>query len=262
MSEIESILPLEEANELVLEHQGWSESIARAVARSWSMDWRANGLDGAAYEALIFCSRRFDPELGVPFKGYARRRIHEASTEAARKSKGWTRYSGSEKRTERLARNVSAELFDAFPELRSGKLPFDNDSKGQRAAIQQLLLGASIIVAKQGIAGALPDEAIEYKSLITKLTRMEPVHQQLIWMVYWEGRSLRNVGKEWDTDELNVIREHKVLLEYIQKCHGKGDAATPPRVRPGLKPISLKIAKQFPDGKFHALMEKNKERGV
>ena len=93
----------EEANELVVEHMGWAESIARAVARGWNLDWKLDGLDGAAMEALIFCSRRYDPERGIPFKGYARKRIHEASTDAARKTKGWTRTSSSKKNKEAKA---------------------------------------------------------------------------------------------------------------------------------------------------------------
>jgi hypothetical protein len=42
------VLSEEDANALVIEHQGWAESIARAVARGWNMDWRLDGLDGAA----------------------------------------------------------------------------------------------------------------------------------------------------------------------------------------------------------------------
>ncbi|MCB0333257.1 MAG: hypothetical protein KDD55_07135, partial [Bdellovibrionales bacterium] len=62
-------LSLDEANELVLEHRGWAESIARSVARAWNLDWQMDGLDGAAMEALIFCSRRYSPDRGVPFRG-------------------------------------------------------------------------------------------------------------------------------------------------------------------------------------------------
>ena len=41
---------------MLQDHYGWAESIARAVARAWNLDWRLDGLDGAAMEALIFCS--------------------------------------------------------------------------------------------------------------------------------------------------------------------------------------------------------------
>src|SRR5262245_28432393 len=98
------MLSIEEADQLVLEHQGWAESIARSVARAWNMDWRLDGLDGAAMEALIFCARRFDPARGVPFRGYARKRIHEASTDAARKSRGWRKGLGTTSKSEQQAR--------------------------------------------------------------------------------------------------------------------------------------------------------------
>jgi len=252
-------LSIEEANELVLEHQGWTESIAKSVARSWNLDWRLDGLDGAAMEAVIFCSRRFQPDRGVPFRGYARKRIHEASTEAARQSKGWKRGAGTASRTERLAREVSAELFNIFPELRSGQLPYSDEEggdRGTRIALQQLLIGASVIATKQGLEAALPDEVMDYKKMIVIVSTLEPVHQLLIWKVYWEGSSLRNVASEWETDELNVIREHKVILAFVQKAISKGKQTKTPRVRPGLKEIGIKLKRNNPDGKFATLLNK------
>ena len=76
-------------NEIVTDHMGWAQAIARSVARSWNLDWQTDGLDGGAYEGLVFCAQRFDPDRGIPFRGYARRRIHESSTEEARRSKKW-----------------------------------------------------------------------------------------------------------------------------------------------------------------------------
>src|SRR5262245_11688360 len=119
-------LSLEEANSLVVEHQGWAESIARSVARAWNMDWRLDGLDGAALEALIFCARRFEPARGVPFKGYARKRIHEASTEAARKCRTWKKSLTSSTQDD-ASREISLELLQIFPGLRSGRLPGGDD---------------------------------------------------------------------------------------------------------------------------------------
>ena len=155
MSEEYRTVTVDEANELVEEHHGWTQSIAKSVARAWNMDWQLDGLDGAAMEALIFCSRRFQPDRGVPFKGYARKRIHEASTEAARKAKGWR----SSSRAQNQAREVSLELFNVFPELRDGGLPGDGD---HRAAARELLGGAAFIATKTGIDASQPDEAFDY----------------------------------------------------------------------------------------------------
>ena len=134
------LLSEEEANELVVEHLGWAESIARSVARAWNLDWKLDGLDVAAIEALIFCSRRFDPNRGIPFKGYARKRIHESSTEAARKTKGWTRTSSSGSNKEIKAQKLAMELYGIFPELRTGSLPshesHSSEDSGARAAIR------------------------------------------------------------------------------------------------------------------------------
>jgi hypothetical protein len=245
----------DDANALVVEHQGWAESIARAVARGWNMDWRLDGLDGAAMEALIFCSRRFDPTRGIPFRGYARKRIHEAATEAARKTKGWLRGSGGKASAEAKAREVSAELYGVFPELRDGYLPAQESSSGDdseyRSAIRELLIGASVIATKQAAAtDPLPDELLDYRRMVTVMATLEPTHQWLLYRVYWDGISLRNVAVEWDTDGLNVMREHKVLLLFLQKSMALGKPAPKPKVRPGLKPLVMKFQKEGSKGPF------------
>lgn len=246
------VLSTEQANELVVENQGWAQSIARSVARSWNLDWQLDGLDGAAMEALIFCSRRFQPRRGVPFRGYARKRIHEASTDAARKSKGWQRSLASMPPGEAQAREISAELLHVFPELRSGDLSFGDDGGDGdvRSAVRKLLVGASIIAARQGLNSGTPDEALDYKRMIEKMAELEPVHQQLLWKIYWEGLSMRGLADEWETDELNVIREHKVILEYLQKSFAPSFRAHALKVRPGLRQIAIKLKRIHSRGEF------------
>lgn len=262
----ENSLTLEEANALVVEHHGWAESIARSVARAWNMDWRLDGLDGAAMEALIFCARRFQPGRGVPFRGYARRRIHEASTDAARKSKSWQRAVGNGSRGgEQGAREIALELLSVFPELRTGQLPSSDesgDSDDMRSAVRSLLVGASFLAAKQGIGTSLPDEVMDYKRMLEVVADMEPVHQSLLWQVYWEGGSLRHVADEWDTDELNVIREHKALLAFLFKRISAGKNIPAPKVRPGLREISIKVKKLQPEGAFGKLFNEAKGQHV
>lgn len=261
------VLSEEEANALVIEHQGWAESIARAVARAWNMDWRLDGLDGAAMEALIFCSRRFDQSRGIPFRGYARKRIHEASTDAARKSKGWSRGTSNKASAEARAREVSAELYGVFPEMREGNLPRQESGSGDdqdcRSAIRELLIGASIIATKQAAAtGPLPDELMDYRKMVTVMANLEPIHQWLLYRLYWDGISLRTVASEWETDDLNVVREHKVLLLFLQKSMALGKPAPVPKVRPGLKPLVQKFRKQSSKGPFSDVLSGTNENQV
>jgi RNA polymerase sigma factor (sigma-70 family) len=255
--EDQGALTHDQVNDLILEHRGWAESIARSVARSWNMDWRLDGLDGAAMEALIFCARRFNPERGVPFKGYARRRIHEASTEAARRSRGWRRGSGSSAE-EQKAREVSAELLNIFPELRVGEIPFFEEGGGEgdmRSAIRHLLVGATLLSSREGgTSPATPDQLLDYKKLVKVMSTLEPVHQALLWKVYWEGLSLRTVASEWGTDGLNVIREHKILIAHLHKClaTSKQNVARP-KVRPGLRPMATELKRGNDPGPFSKL---------
>jgi DNA-directed RNA polymerase specialized sigma subunit len=249
-----AVLSRSEADALVVEHCGWAESIARSVARAWNMDWKLDGLDGAAMEALIFCARRFQPERGVPFKGYARKRIHEASTEAARKSRGWRSGGTPEQREEQRAREVSAELLQIFPELRDGELPSGGDDGGGgddvRGSIRELLVGASIVAAKQGTISDQPDDLVDIKRTVMYIANLDLVHQVVLYKIYWEGLSMRSVAAEWETDELNIIREHKVLLGYLQKCMSKGKSSSPPKLRPGLKGVALKLKRDCPEAPF------------
>jgi DNA-directed RNA polymerase specialized sigma subunit len=243
-------LTIEEANELVLEHRGWAESIARSVARAWDVDWQMDGLDGAAMEAIIFCSRRYDPARGVPFKGYARKRIHEASSDAARKSKGWHK-AGSSSKAQQNAREVAVDLIDIFPELRTGHLPSGGDGdEDARSGIRQLLVGATMLASRQGLAAADPDELIDLKKTVRIMATLEPVHQIILWKIYWESASMRSIASDWDTDELNVIREHKSLLAHLHSSIARGKSSKPLRVRPGLKEISLRVKKKDPQGPF------------
>lgn len=254
-------LSIEDADKLVIEHKGWAESIARSVARGWNMDWQSDGLDGAALEALIFCSRRFEPGRGVPFRGYARKRIHEASTEAARKSKGWRRSTSPSAKAEQEARQISAELFNIFPELRSGQLPLLEEASADsehevRSALRHLIVGASILAVREGINTSMPDEIVDYKRLIEKMSHLEPVHQAMLWKIYWEGESLRSVAGSWNTDELNVIREHKVLLGWLLKSMSTSKELQRPRIRPGLKPVALKLKRTSPQGQFSRVVSR------
>ncbi len=256
-------LSIEEANELVLKHTGWAESIARSVARGWNLDWQQDGLDGAAMEALIFCSRRYTPDRGVPFKGYARRRVHEAATEAARKSKGWEKKNSNQK-NERLARAISAELFDIFPGLRSGNLSVSQDESGSdgesvRVSIRQLLVGATLIATRQDLASTDPDAALDYKKALHVMAKLETIHQVILWRIYWEEESMRSVASDWEIDELNVIREHKAILEHVQKALMKGSISQALRVRPGLKQTALQLKRDGTEPPFSKMYKEIKK---
>jgi DNA-directed RNA polymerase specialized sigma subunit len=253
-------LSVEEANALVVENSGWAESIARSVARAWNLDWRDDGLDGAAMEALLFCARRFQPARGVPFRGYARKRIHEASTEAARKSKGWRKSSDSNNE-QHQARELSAELLQIFPDLRTGELPLGDEPSGDdgediRGAVRNLLFGATMLAAKEGISTAGPDDIMDYKKMVRILAELDEVHQSLLWEVYWEGNSMRTVASEWEVDELSVIREHKSLIIYLQKGFAKTKAMPKLKVRPALKEMNLKMRKKGGSPPFSLILER------
>jgi len=229
---------------IVQHHMGWATAIARSVARSWSLDWQIDGLDGGAYEGLLFCARRYDPVMGVPFRAYARRRIHESSTEEARKSKSWKRGTGTNTPEEAVAREVSAKLLNIFPELREGFLPKGDEAGGEksvRASIRQLLSSASAVAAFNEQGRDNPEVAAEFNQLIDRITELELVHQEIIYGIYWRDLSMRKLAAEWEVDELVVIREHKELLKFVFNMIEGGNKGKALKIRPGLRPISQKF---------------------
>lgn len=256
MQEIKSVISAEEAEKLVLENQGWAESVARSVARAWNLDAEQDGLLSAAFEALIFCSRRFDPKMGVPFRGYSRKRIHEAATEESRRSKNWKSGISPHSKGDHKQREISSQLLDLFPDLRDGHMPFleqgmTDDIEGVRLAIRQLLVGASLLASRQGMAAMSPEEAFDCKKMIEVAAELDLMHQVLLWKTYWEGLSLRSVATEWETDELNVMREHKAVLTYLFKALSANKINfEKPKIRPALRIIAQKLKKEMKDGPF------------
>jgi RNA polymerase sigma factor for flagellar operon FliA len=231
---------------LVEENAGWAASIARSVARAWNMDWQLDGLDGGAYEALLFCARRFDPTMGVPFRAYARRRIHESSTEEARKSKAWQRGTGGGSPEEITAREISAKLFELFPELREGILPAADDSAGDgvRSSIRQLLASASVLASFQEGNIATPETVAQYKQILEVIAELELVHQSIVWAIYWNGQSMRALAETWEIDELAIIREHKEILQFVfGRLSTRSKTVKKLKIRPGLRTVAQELRK-------------------
>jgi len=251
---------------LVTGNLGWAESIARSVARSWNLDWQQDGLDGAAFEAILFCARRYDASRGVPFRAYARRRIHEAATEAARKTKAWARgESGSGTpvtKQEQEARELSSQLLNLYPELREGEMPAGAGEAGgdARAAIRSLLMSASLLAAGSSGEDGFAEEALDAKRMVQAMVPLDVVHQEIMWKLYWEGVSMRGLANEWSIDELNIVREHKALLQFLQKVFSTpagrgGGGGEPPKVRPGLKDVSASLKKKKTSPPFTRIVE-------
>ena len=210
---------------LVEEHSGWATSIAKCVARAWSVDWELDGLDGGAFEALVFCAQRFDPARGVPFKAYARRRIHEAATEEARRCKTWRSVGNvsSDSSEDGQIRAVSAKLVGIYPEISEGELQGDPElgasatpNEKLRSSLKQLLISADLLLLASENPMDDPAKATEFRHVVDVLATLDVIHQSILWELYWNGLSMRSVADHWGVDELVIIREHKQLVEFLQ----------------------------------------------
>lgn len=233
---------------LIEDHMGWATSIAKAVAKAWNLDWQLDGLDGGAYEGLVFCAGRYDASLGIPFRGYARRRVHEAATEEARRSKAWKTRTGSDSEAEQQAREISACLLDIMPELRESMITVEPEKKKEdsmRAAARQMLAGATLMAAFKESLSENQENITEFKRLLEEIAGLEPVHQSIVFNVYWQGQSLRSIADDWGTDELAVIREHKCILEYLTIFAEDNKTRNKKlKVRRALRPVAMKMRKK------------------
>jgi len=246
---------------LVDEHLGWATSIAKSVAKAWNMDWQLDGLDGGAFDGLLFCARRYDPKRGVPFKAYARKRIHEGATQEARKSRGWQMSVSANGDSENVAREISAKMFEVFPELREGLFATTEGDDGDssiRSSVRQLLTGASLIALFREAGVGSPELAFEHKLLIQAISSMEPIHQQILFSIYWQGQSMRNLAEEWSLDDLSIIREHKEILEYLNDIMSEKKrfgTVKQLKVRRGLKDVAQKMKKKNEAGPFSSIFK-------
>jgi DNA-directed RNA polymerase specialized sigma subunit len=231
---------------LILENKEWAESIAKAVACAWKLDAEVDGIISAAVEALVECAHRYEENRGIPFRAYARTRVHQASCDAARQTRSWREgqvFSGS---IEAKARSTALELLKRFPELHQGALPFTEEIGNIKSSIRQLLLGATIIYLREQQELEEKFDFTDYSKLLQALASLENIHQWLIWKVYWEGSSLRGLAEEWGVDPLGVIREHQVIVSYLSSLFNRKVAIKikSPKVRPSLKK-KLSGKKQF-----------------
>jgi RNA polymerase sigma factor (sigma-70 family) len=230
---------------IVADHRGWAVSIAKSIARSWNLDWQLDGIDGGAFEALLFCAKRYDPSIGVPFRAYARRRIHESCTMEAKASKSWQYNTGNgEGINESEEREISFKLFSIYPELRDGG-PLVTEHEGNsdlslRATVKILLASATLIsMAQETREQNSPDKALEIANILAVLANLGSIHQNILWYIYWHDYSLRQLAQEWGIDELVVIREHQTLIEYLSKQfqNVKGSPKNMLKLRPKLRPL-------------------------
>ncbi|MCC6932972.1 MAG: hypothetical protein IT292_06930 [Deltaproteobacteria bacterium] len=232
---------------IVADHQGWSISIAKCIAKAWNMDWQLDGLDGAAFEALIYCAKRFDNKMGIPFRGYAHRRIHEACAAEARQCKRWQYGTNEMSQIECDAREVAFRLFELFPELRDGLLPIEqpeNESLTEntlRGSIKHLLASASLLTSFQKTSTDNPEYAVEFRRMFQIIANMDAIHQMILWLIYWQGQSMRAVASDWGLDELAIIREHQSIIEYVSNRMTESRKAKPVplKIRPKLRKLKI-----------------------
>jgi hypothetical protein len=107
----------------------------------------------------------------------SRRTLKLPRLRLARKSKGWARAASNRPAAEVKARELSAELYGVFPELRDGQLPIyessGNDDADARTAIRELLMGASLVVTKEAIATGLTVKELGVKKKLLEGEELE-----------------------------------------------------------------------------------------
>lgn len=171
-----------DADALVVEHVEWARRLARIARSQYHLvALEPEDAEGVALEALVHCARKFRPETGVPFQGYARVRVTGAVIDL------FHRYYGR---------------------------------AGRRVPRQAVPLGLVVADAEvlDRIASAAPtplellERAISTSQLDPLLERLHRRESRIIRLHYLEGWTLKQIGDSMAVTESRVCQIEKEIL--------------------------------------------------
>lgn len=190
-----------------------NEVIAELGARSEKDDLVQSGFAG-----LLEAKAKFDPERGVPFSGFAYRRIRGAMIDTLRKSK---RLSRSALERCRRAALIEPVLELAAEETAERPPTGDLDAAAAIAALLGKVTAAYVadVVAsverhgtEEGLVTQL--DATKVRHAIDKLPERE---RDVIHAVYFEERRLAEIGEQRGRSESWACRVHGEALAQLRE---------------------------------------------
>lgn len=214
------------------------DALAHALAKQVSHA-SVEELRSAGYEGLLDAARRYDPASGVPFAGFAHRRIRGAMIDLARRAAPAVR---RRNRALKLLESTQALLEDAqkTEALRGGS---DTRTLAQRVeAAAELVRRTSAAVIASKAAPADPDtvpqrstnaeDAVVHRQLRDHLRGavegLPEADRELVGAIYDEGLTMAEYAERIGKNRSTVCRHHARILGRLGKQLG-GGPRPPPR---------------------------------
>lgn len=222
----------ETRNALVEAYQDFVRDITRRFGARLPRNVDRGDLATAASFGLMSAIRGFDPERGVRFESYCELRVKGALLDELRTQdwlpRPWRQRLEQQKRILEELRSLEKreptddevaeamempldlyqQLFGVgLPGIPVGSMPFDDGGED---------LMQSLEVVPDTSVG-LPGESLTHDELLSLVTqRLSEQEYRILYLRYWEGLSMREIGELLELSESRVCKIHARLIERLQ----------------------------------------------
>ena len=222
----------ETRNDLVEAYQGFAREVTRRFAARLPRSVDRGDLNTAASVGLMAAIRGFDPERGVRFESYCELRVKGALLDELR-SQDWLprpfrqRLEQQKRTLERLraqeerepvdeevaeAMDMTVDLYQqlfgvGLPGAPSGAVLADDSG-------DDAMLRLEVVPDR---SADVPGENLTRDELLSLVTqRLSDQEYRILYLRYWDGLPMREIGKLTGLSESRVCKIHARLIERLQ----------------------------------------------
>lgn len=210
--------PPSAADALIAAHRHYARALAREISRTLPAHVEYDDLAQAAELGLVEAAQRFDATRGAAFSTFAYYRIRGAMFEWIRRSSGIPRAV----QREATLRAGQDDLLEATgPRAEAADDP-EQLAAQFKSAVERLGI---VYLASQAEGDEPADtapgtaETAEQHELIVRVREaveaLPPEEREIIRLLYFERRSMAEVGKKVGKDTATICRRHRKALDVM-----------------------------------------------
>jgi len=223
----------ETRNRLVEAYQDFASAVTRRFAARLPRSVDRGDLLTAGHVGLMNAVVAFDPERGVRFESYCELRVKGALLDELRTQdwlpRPWRQRLEQKKRSiealraregrepadEEVAREMGLSV-DLYQQLFGVGLPGTPSGSGGHGGCDDDLF-LSLEVVPDSASGDL-DDGLTRDELLTLVTRgLSDQEFRILYMRYWEGLAMREIGELTGLSESRICKIHMRLIERLQE---------------------------------------------
>lgn len=230
----------ETRNALVEVYQGFAASVSRRFAVRLPRSVDRGDLITAGNVGLMNAVVGFDPERGVRFESYCELRVKGALLDELRTQdwlpRPWRQRMEQQKRSIEALRGrngreprdeeVAVEMdlsVDLYQQLFGVGLPGTPTGSGGNTGADDDVMQSLEVVQDTTVAD--PGDGLTRDELLSLVTqRLTPQEFRILYMRYWDGLAMREIGEVTGLSESRVCKIHTRLIERLQeRLHANPD---------------------------------------